>query len=99
MRFYEAAYILSPQIDEEVENSIVEKFSQAITSDGGEVQGIDKWGKKRLAYPVKGFKEGNYIIMRFKSSIKTASEIERLLKLQDEVLKSLLVKSEKEKVV
>ncbi len=57
MRVYEAAYILNPQLEEAVENSLVEKFSNTITSDGGEVQNIDKWGKKRLAYSVKGFKQ------------------------------------------
>ncbi|MBI2252888.1 MAG: 30S ribosomal protein S6 [Armatimonadetes bacterium] len=92
MREYEAVYILNPQMKEEEENQLVEKFSQQIVTMGGEVVNIEHWGEKKLAYEVKRNKEGRYVLMHFKGQSAAVKELERIFKIQDEVLRYTVVR-------
>lgn len=91
MRKYEATYILDPSLGDEVVTGMVEKFSSSISGQGGEVADVKNWGKRRLAYEVKGRGEGIYVTMRFDSDTGVAAELRRQLGLADEVLRSLIV--------
>lgn len=93
MRNYETTFILNPNLSEEQENSIVEKISSIITSANGEVVEVNRWGKKRLSFEIGNFKEGNYIVLKFRSLPEQALEVGRILKIQDEVLRSLVVRN------
>jgi small subunit ribosomal protein S6 len=90
---YELVYILSPEIDEEALETRVSGINQFITGHEGVVDSVDKWGKRRLAYPLKHFLEGQYVLARFKLSPARCKELEANLKISEEVLRHLLIKA------
>jgi len=77
---------------EEAVNGIAEKYSQQITGMGGEVLNVEHWGKRKLAYEIKGRNEGFYVNMRFNSATTVAHELARVLKISDEIVRHLLLK-------
>jgi small subunit ribosomal protein S6 len=90
---YELVYILNPDIsDEAVENS-VNGINQLITGNEGVVDGVDKWGKKKLAYPIKHLLEGNYVLTKFKMSPARCKELEANLRISEDVIRHLLIKT------
>lgn len=94
MQLYELVAIISPEVEEEEVSRIVEELSNSISVRGGVIDRTDKWGKRKLAYPVKKFMEGNYILTRFKLESKAIKELEASLKASEEVLRHLVVKVE-----
>ena len=92
LRDYELVLILSPELTDETLNSTVEKTSQFITEKGGTVAEVQRWGKRKLAYPIKHHLEGNYVLVRFKIRPTLSKELEARLRISEEVLRHLLVK-------
>lgn len=92
MREYEVMYILQPDFDEEKVNAAVEKFSGLIQANGGTVTNVEKWGKRRLAYEIKGQREGNYVLVLFSGEPAVSSELDRVMKISDEVLRHLIIR-------
>ena len=90
---YELIYIINPDVAEDALEAQVSGISQFITSRDGVIASVDRWGKKRLAYPLKHYLEGNYVLTKFKISPARLKEIEANLKLSEEVLRHLLVKA------
>jgi len=88
---YEITYILRPALEEAEVDTRADAVSKIVTSRGGTVSQMEKLGKKRLAYEIADVREGWYVVMVFKSDAATAKELERQLKLQEDVLRSLLV--------
>jgi len=93
MRTYELVYIIKPS-DEEVINATVTKFENLIKTNGGVIEKLDRWGKKRLAYEIKDFTEGYYVLVHFTSEPAVVREVERVIKITDDVLRHLLVVKE-----
>jgi len=91
MRAYELSCIIHPDVDEEGLNAIVEGLNRAITANNGQVTSVDSWGKRRLAYPIRKCEEGYYVVMRTQLEPEAIPELERNLKLTDEVIRYLLV--------
>jgi small subunit ribosomal protein S6 len=89
---YELVYILSPDIPDEAIETKVNGISQFITGHEGVVDSVDKWGKRRLAYPLNHFLEGNYVLAKFKLSRARCRELEANLKISEEILRHLLVR-------
>jgi small subunit ribosomal protein S6 len=96
MRLYEVVYILDPALDESAVNAKLEKFHALATSQGGEVSAVDHWGNRQLAYTVNHQSSGYYAVAQFTASPEVLPEFERLLKLDDEVMRYLLVLNEGE---
>lgn len=96
MRLYEVVYILDPALGEEAITAKLEKFHQLATSKGGEVTAVDHWGARQLAYPIKKLQNGYYIVAQFTAAVDALPEYERLLKLDGEVIRYLLVLNEGE---
>ncbi len=94
MRDYELIYIIKPNLDEEATSAVVEKFTNLITNNGGQIDKNDRWGKRKLAYEVNDYREGYYTLVNFKGEAKVAQELERVLKITDDVIKHLLVRKE-----
>ena len=92
VRPYEALYIVRPDLSDEEVNSIMEKYKQVVESQGAEVENVNRWEKRSLAYEVKGQKEGIYVLMNFKSEAKAESELDRLLKIGDDVIRHIIVR-------
>ena len=93
MNNYEAVVILSTSATEETTVAFGEKMKTLI-SGNGELTKVDEWGKKTLAYPIKKQKEGYYILLTFAANPEFISELERVLRLDDIVLKHMVIKKE-----
>ena len=91
MRDYELVAIISPELDEEGVSEIVDKVSRSIDSRGGVVERVDKWGMRKLAYPIKKFMEANYVLARFKLMPKSVKELEAEISALRGVLRYLVV--------
>jgi len=96
MRLYEVVYILNPALDEAGVNAKLEKFHALAISNGGEVAAVDHWGVRQLAYPIKKQRNGYYVVAQFTAASDALPEFERLLRLDDEVMRYLLVLNEGE---
>ena len=95
MRKYEVVYIIRPDLDEDNNTAVIDRFSDLVTNQGGEVLKIDKWGKRRLAFEVKDFREGYYVVMHIDAESQVASELDRVFKISDSVIRHIIVREEK----
>jgi small subunit ribosomal protein S6 len=93
MRNYEVMFILRPETEQEAVQAAVEKFHNIINA-GGEVVKSDLIGKKRLAYEINKIREGIYVLVHFNAKAETVAELERVLKITDEVIRYLIIKKE-----
>lgn len=91
---YELILILNPNMEEDALESKVNSVSQFITTREGVISDLQKWGKKKLAYPVKHFMEGNYVLAKFQIKPAKAKELEANLRISEEVIRHLLIKME-----
>ena len=92
LRDYELVVIFSPQVVEEKFDATIDSVSQFITERGGTIADVERWGKKRLAYPIEHFMEGSYVLTRFSLKPALSKELEANLQISEEVLRHLLVK-------
>ena len=92
MRDYELVLIISPEIPEEDVPSTIDKVSDFISSRGGEITEVDRWGKRKLAYPINRFREGNYVLSRFKFEPGMTAALEANLQISEDILRHLLVR-------
>ncbi|MFH7325055.1 30S ribosomal protein S6 [Desulfurivibrio sp. C05AmB] len=93
MRNYETVIIIRPGLAAEAElTAIIDKYSGVINAHQGEIAGADRWGLKKLAYPIKKENQGFYIMLRFTCEPDGIKEMERLLRIDDRILKYLTVK-------
>jgi len=98
MRIYEILFIVRPDVPEEEIDPMVEPLKVVITAAGGNVDKVDKWGKRRLAYRVGKHREGYYILLQFSTAavVETVKELERRLRVSDTVVKFLTVRIDQE---
>ena len=94
MRHYEIMIILEPETDERTVASSLEKLLQVVPSNGGTVDKIDIWGKRRLAYDIKKKSEGFYVVVDMTTTPEIAQELERQLGLNESVLRTKLLRPE-----
>lgn len=93
MNRYELTYIIDTGLEETARKELIEKFSETIKQNGGEVEKVDEtWGKRRLAYPINDMLEGYYVLVTFKAESDLPREIERNLQISDSVLRYLIIK-------
>lgn len=90
MRKYELMYIIRPDIEQEAVQAAVDKFQGVISNDGGEITKHDVMGKRRLAYEIKKFRDGIYVLVNFTAQPAVVAELERQLKISDEVIRHLV---------
>ncbi|GAK41475.1 30S ribosomal protein S6 [Paenibacillus urinalis] len=90
MRKYEVMYIIRPDIEQEAVQAAVEKFQGIISNGGGEITKHDVMGKRRLAYEIKKFRDGHYVLVNFTAEPAVVSEMERIMKISDEVIRYLI---------
>jgi len=89
---YELIYIIRPDTADEAIEIKVNGINQFISGKEGVISETQKWGKRKLAYPIKHFIEGNYVLTRFQMSPARCKELEANLKISEEILRHLLVK-------
>jgi small subunit ribosomal protein S6 len=89
---YEMMYILRPDLDEETITAATTKISGLVTSNGGEISKSELWGRRRFAYPIKQCRDGQYVLMQFKLDPKANTELERSLRISEEVIRYLIIR-------
>ena len=94
MRDYELMVVLDPNLDEAAIEALNTRVQALATQRNGSVENVDVWGRKRLAYPIGRFRDGFYILLKLQLPPTAAVEIERALKLNESVIRHLLVRSE-----
>ena len=90
MKTYEMIYILDAAAAEEAKEAIAKKFADVVTSAGGNVLSVDKWGVKKLAYPINYKNDGDYTVMTFEADGAVVKELERISDLSSEVLRRMI---------
>lgn len=93
MKKYEVMFIVKPA-EEEALSNVVTKFENLLQANGGTVEKVDRWGKRRLAYEVKEHAEGHYYLMFFSAEPKVIAELDRVMKITDEILKHMIIKED-----
>ena len=93
MNKYEVMFIAQPLEEAEVD-PIAEFVSNLITKNGGKIEKVDRWGKRHLAYPVKKQADGYYVLINFEAEADVIKEIDRVMKIQEPILKQLIIKIE-----
>jgi len=94
---YELMYIVRPTVDEQALAAVNEKIEKFITNGGGQLLKREDWGKRRLAYPIVKFTEGFYSVLQFELPSQAVRELDRSLKLTEEVLRFLITRVEARK--
>lgn len=93
MNKYEVMFIVKPA-DEEAIDAVYAKFENLIKNNGGTVEKVDRWGKKRLAYEIKDFTEGFYFVVYFAAQPAVVAELDRVMKITDEILRHMVIKQD-----
>ncbi len=90
MNSYELLYIIDNSLTDEAKEAIVNKVNAVVTDNGGTVDNVDKWGAKKLAYPINYKSEGYYVLVNFTSEATLPQEVERVLNITDGVMRHLV---------
>jgi small subunit ribosomal protein S6 len=91
---YELVIIITPDAIEEKLEARLNGISQYITGHGGTIVSVDKWGKRRLAYPIKKSLEGNYVLFKFSLPPAASRELENNLRISEDLLRYLMVRTD-----
>lgn len=92
MQDYELMYVLTPELDEAATEEANARVATMLADRGGEVTSVDPWGRRRLAYPIENHLEGIYSVVRLKLNPTSVTTIERDLKLNESVIRHLLIR-------
>lgn len=87
---YETIFIVNPNLTEEETADVVARF-RALIEENAEIDKVDEWGKRRLAYPINDLNEGYYVLMSFESKPDFPAELDRIYKITDNIMRSIIV--------
>lgn len=91
---YEILVIIDPEVDERTVAASLDKFLGVVRNDGGSIDNVDIWGRRRLAYEIKKKSEGVYAVVNFTSTPATAKELDRQLRLSEAVLRTKVLRAD-----
>ncbi len=94
MRAYEVMVILDPSLDERTIEPSLDKYLNVIRNDGGTVDNVDVWGRRRLAYEIKKNEEGIYAVLNLNAEPATVKEFERQLSLNESILRTKVLRAD-----
>ncbi len=94
MNKYEAMYVITPELEEEAIHALVEKFSGIITANGGEIDTVDEWGRRRLAYTIDYKTEGFYVLLTFAGAPELPKELERNFNNDESIIRYLVIRKD-----
>lgn len=92
MRQYETMYVLKPDVEAEQTQELVAKYQSLVTEHGGQIDQLQEMGKRRLAYEINDYREGFYVLMQFSTDTDLTHELERVMRIDDSVLRFLTVR-------
>ena len=91
MNKYGLLYIIASDVAEEKREELIAKFSSYVEAKGGTVEGIDKWGMRKLAYPIQKKNEGYYVVIEFKANPTLPKELDRRMRISDNIMRHLII--------
>lgn len=91
MRNYEGVFIINPDLTADASKGVVTQVQDLVTKNGGRVDGLQEWGKRKLAYKIAKKQEGNYVLVNFQMDTKQTRKLEQALRLNDSVIRFLLI--------
>jgi len=94
MKAYELLLLTNPSLDDEARSAVLEKVQNLLTADGGTVDSVDEWGKRKLAYEIASLAEGDYTLFDFHAEPAAIAEVDRVLHITDGVVRYMLVHRE-----
>jgi len=94
MKAYELLVLLNPTLDEEAREASVGRVQDVITNDGGTIDNVDSWGKRKLAYEIDGLTDGDYVLFDFHTEPSAIAELDRVLHIADPVVRYMIVARE-----
>ncbi|MGF9963844.1 30S ribosomal protein S6 [Bacillus rhizoplanae] len=94
MKKYEIMYIIRPNMEEEAQKALVERFAGVLTDNGAEIINTKDWGKRRLAYEINDLRDGFYMILNVNSNPEAITEFDRLAKISEDIIRHIVVKNE-----
>jgi small subunit ribosomal protein S6 len=98
MRAYELMVLIDPEVDERTVEPTLAKFLDVVRNDGGTVDNVDVWGRRRLAYDIKKKNEAIYVVVNFTATPATSAELDRQLSLNETILRTKIIRPEDQKV-
>lgn len=87
---YELMFVIDPTLEEAQRDAVIERY-KAVIADSGEVEDVDVWGMRDLAYPIQKLTKGFYVVMQFKAEPDLPKELDRRLKIADDVIRHIIV--------
>ncbi|CDQ37869.1 MULTISPECIES: 30S ribosomal protein S6 [Virgibacillus] len=94
MRKYEIMYIIRPDMEEEAQTALIERFNGVLTNNGAEIEKVDEKGKKRLAYEINDYRDGYYVVINFSADEQAINEFDRLAKFSDDIIRHIAVRED-----
>ncbi|WP_017725816.1 30S ribosomal protein S6 [Halalkalibacterium ligniniphilum] len=94
MRKYEIMYIIAPNLEESANKELIERYNGVLTNNGAEIEKVEEMGKRRLAYEINKYREGYYVLLNVNASPEAIAEFNRLIKINDNVIRVLITKEE-----
>ena len=94
MKAYELLFIVDPSIDDETRLATSKRIDTTITSQGGKIDNVEEWGKKKLAYEINGLADGDYTLIDFHADPEAIAELDRVLRIMDSVVRFMITRRE-----
>ena len=94
MNKYEALYVIDAAMEDQARADLIALFQKLATDNGAEIEKVDEWGKRRLAYPINDEEEGVYTVIDFTSEPSFPAELDRVYKITEGVMRSLIIAHE-----
>jgi len=95
MRKYEVLYIIRPTVEEEARKALIERFNGILVDNGATVEKTTEMGKRRFAYEINDMREGYYVLLNVTAEPAATNELDRLMKISDDVVRQMITKDEK----
>ncbi|MDO5633396.1 MAG: 30S ribosomal protein S6 [Micrococcus sp.] len=98
MRAYELMVLIDPEVDERTVEPTLKKYLEVVTNDGGTVDNVDVWGRRKMAYEIQKKSEAIYVVVNFTANPDTTKELDRLLTINETILRTKIIRPEEQKV-
>ena len=92
MNKYELLYIIDNDLSDEAKEAVIARISAVVTDNGGTIDELDRWGTRRLAYPINYKSEGYYVLVNFTAEPALPAELERVMRITDSIVRFMVVK-------
>ena len=92
MTSYEVALIIRSDVEEDAQQSLIERLSEILTAQGGQVDNVETWGRRRLAYPIRKVNEGYYYFIQGQFDSAVLPELERTAKLSEDIIRHMVIR-------